>query len=176
MSETKTVCVDAFPKVEGTVVLPLGQYEKMKESVDYLRGVMADETRKRVAAENDLRKYVASVAAKLKEFSGLACQLVDLDEPKAKPNDIRAYVMNVRAKAQIIVSDAIKYGTLFPTCADEEYAVQHAQDDGWELVGPDCDDEDEARAAADECRKKYPGQKYRVVARIVTDWEPVEAP
>ncbi len=51
MSETKTVCVDAFPKVEGMVVLPLRQYEKMKESMDYLRGVMADETRKRVAAE-----------------------------------------------------------------------------------------------------------------------------
>lgn len=51
MSETKTVYVSPFPKGGGTVILPLKHYENMKEMIAHLRDALANETSKRVAAE-----------------------------------------------------------------------------------------------------------------------------
>lgn len=71
MSETKTVYVSPFPKDGGTVILPLKHYEALKESVDHLRDALANETSKRIAAEEKGEKLVDVLEGVFQLASGI---------------------------------------------------------------------------------------------------------
>lgn len=144
-----------------------------KDSInEHLVELLADERKRRVAAEEALARKRDIVGVRMQEIGRIASAILELDESKCQ--DLHSFAMCVRGWASVIRFDTCKYGVTEGNLADEEYCVQHAQDDAWEIEDGPYPYDDMARASADEYSKKNPTQKYRVAARIVSDWRSLE--
>ena len=58
--------------------------------------------------------------------------------------------------------------------ARAEYAVQHLDSGEWWPETPPMGFEKDAISQAEYLRRRYKGHKYRVVVRMVTDWQPMD--